>query len=90
VRLDLVSHDRSIAVSRFASAVLAGKIGDLDALHPVALENPAAGDRQSAAILLQALLHGRVVAEVLSAKMIGVPRAGALLLRRAGVLCQRG
>ena len=58
------------------------------ALHPVALENPAARHRQSVAILLQALLHGIVVAEVLSAKMISVSGAGALLLGCAGVLRQ--
>ena len=57
-------------------------------LHPVAFENPAAGRRQSVAILLEALLHGHVVAEDLSAEMISIPRAGTLFLGRAGVLCQ--
>jgi len=57
-------------------------------LHSAAFENPATRQRQSVAILLEALLHGHVVAKVVSAKMRSVPRAGALFLGRAGVLCQ--
>jgi hypothetical protein len=63
-------------------------IANIAVLHPVALENPAARRRQSAAILLQALLHSHIIAEILSAKMRSIPRASALLLGRAGVLCQ--
>src|SRR4029077_20802838 len=79
---------RSRPLNRGESIRPRRKTGDACALHSVALENPAARHRQSVAILLQALLHGIVVAEVLSAKMISVPRAGALLLGCAGVLRQ--
>jgi hypothetical protein len=73
--------------NRFANAILVATGGTVR-LHSVAFENPAASLRQSAAILLEALLHGRVVAEVISTKMRSVPRAGALFLGRAGMLCQ--
>jgi hypothetical protein len=58
-------------------------------LHAVALERSAAGARKLVAVLHQALLHGKIIAENVSAKMRSIPAAGALLLRRALVLGKR-
>jgi len=58
-------------------------------LHAVGLERFTAGTRKLVAVLHKALLHGKIVAEILSAKMRSIPAARALLLRRALVLGQR-
>jgi hypothetical protein len=52
-------------------------------LHAVALEDAVAGRAQPGAVLLQALLHGTVIAEILATEARGVTRTGLLFLRRA-------
>jgi hypothetical protein len=49
----------------------------------MALENSSATVAQPARMLLQALLNGPVIAQLLAAKALRVPRARLLLLRRA-------
>jgi hypothetical protein len=52
-------------------------------LHAVALEDAVAGRAQPGAVLLQALLHGTVIAEILATEARGIARTGLLFLRRA-------
>src|SRR3954451_16042015 len=59
-------------------------------LHPVALENSCAAFAQSASMLLQALLNGPVVAQLLATKALRIPRARLLLLRRAEMALGQG
>jgi hypothetical protein len=49
----------------------------------VALKDSLAAFAQPAPLLLQALLNGLVIAQLLAAKALRVPRARLLLLRRA-------
>jgi hypothetical protein len=60
------------------------------ALHPVTRKHLAAGAREPGAVLLKALLHRHVVAEVFSAEAGCISRTGLLLLGRAVVLSQGG
>jgi hypothetical protein len=52
-------------------------------LHPVALKNSLAAFAQTVPVLLEALLNGAVIAQLLATKTLRIPRTGLLLLRRA-------
>jgi len=56
--------------------------------HAVALKHPATLRTELRPVLLQALLNGVIVAQLLPAKSLSVPRACLLLLRRSS-LCNR-
>jgi hypothetical protein len=59
-------------------------------LHPVALKNSLAAFAQSVPVLLQALLNGAVIAQLLATKTLRIPRTGLLLLRRAEMALGHG
>ena len=52
-------------------------------LHAVALEDAVARRAQPGPVLLQALLHGAVVTQILATEARGVTRTGLLFLLRA-------
>jgi hypothetical protein len=56
----------------------------------VALENSLAAFAQSGPVLLQALLNGPVIAQLLTTKALRIPRARLLFLRRAEMTLGQG
>jgi hypothetical protein len=59
-------------------------------LHPVALKNSLAAFAQTVPVLLEALLNGAVIAQLLATKTLRIPRTGLLLLRRAEMALGHG
>jgi len=60
-----------------------------DGLHAVARENPLAASAEPGPVLLQTLLNGKIIVQLMAAKALRVSAAGSLFFRRAHVTLRK-